>query len=82
MPAPLYLQIESEVARAHRALTRAASLSETLNTQTLCEDLFQLALECERLQLVLLRGAPRKRMTEDLHARPPASITQPESDPT
>jgi hypothetical protein len=56
MPAPLYLQLEAEVARAHRSMSRAAALCDSMNGDGCRDDCEAIAIEIARLQESLLRG--------------------------
>lgn len=65
MPSPPYLQLERNLANAHRFIRLAAGLADSMNSETVMLDLEQIAVEIERIQEALLRGMPRRRMTTD-----------------
>ena len=61
--APTFLTLEASIAAAHRRLFAAREAAALLGKDGLEEDLFQLMVECERLQTDLLRGKGRRTQT-------------------
>lgn len=66
MPAPLFLQLESEVARAHRSVVRAENLARDMSLEGAADDLLSIYVELGRLQEDLLRNPSYKVQRRNL----------------
>lgn len=62
MPPPVLLRIETSIAYAHRALSRARDEASSLRDLGLHDDLQLMTLELERLQVDLLRSGVASRV--------------------
>lgn len=66
MPAPLFLQLESEVARIHRSACRAVTIADSFDMNGVCSDLESIAEAARQLQEDLLRNPMYRRARQNL----------------
>lgn len=66
MPAPLFLQLETAVAQAHRSVVRAENLARDMSLEGAADDLLSIYVELGRLQEDLLRNPSYKVQRRNL----------------